>query len=152
MSENVCCFFGHHDAPSDIKPLIREEVARLITEEGINNYLVGNHGAFDGMVYSVLKEAKSLYPQISFNVVPAYMPGKKEEYDFVEPMDTLYPEGLETVPKRFAISWRNDWMLKQSDIIVCYVKHTMGGSDKFVEKAERQGKRVINLHLMRGGK
>ena len=57
----------------------------------------------------------------------------------------MSPEGLEAVPKRFAISLRNDWMLKQSQIVVCYVWHSMGGSGKFVEKAERQGKRIINL-------
>ena len=145
MSESICCFFGHHDASSDVKPLIKAQVEQLITEENICNFLVGNHGAFDGMVYTTLRELRELYPKICFNVVLAYMPSQKEEYNYIDPMDTLYPEGLETVPKRFAISWRNDWMLKQSDIVVCYVRHSMGGSGKFVEKAERQGKRIINL-------
>lgn len=125
--------------------MLRETILSLIAEEGICNFLVGNHGAFDGMVYTVLKELREQYPAICFNVVLAYMPGKKEDYNFVDPMDTLYPEGLEAVPKRFAISWRNDWMLKQSEIVICYVRHYMGGSGKFVEKAERQGKRIINL-------
>ena len=147
MSETVCCFFGHHDTSPDIMPLLREEITSLITKEGVCSFLVGNHGAFDGMVYTILKELREQYPQINFNVVLAYMPGAKEEYNFIDPMDTLYPEGLETVPKRFAISWRNDWMLKQSAIVVCYVRHSMGGSGKFVEKAKRQGKRIINLAL-----
>ncbi len=145
MSDQVCSFFGHHDTSPEVRPKLRETILSLIAEEGIYNFLVGNHGAFDGMVYTVLKELREQYPNICFNVVLAYMPGKKEDYNFVDPMDTLYPEGLEAVPKRFAISWRNDWMLKQSQIVVCYVRHSMGGSGKFVEKAERQGKRIINL-------
>ena len=80
-----------------------------------------------------------------YNVVLAYMPGTTEEYAYAEPMETMFPEGLESVPKRFAISWRNDWMLKNSDCVIAYVKHNFGGSGKFVEKAEHQGKRVINL-------
>ena len=144
-SDQVCCFFGHHDTSSEVKPKLRETILKLVKTEGISNFLVGNHGAFDGMVYTVLKELRDQYSHICFNVVIAYMPGAKEEYSFVDPMDTLYPEGLEAVPKRFAISWRNDWMLKQSQIVVCYVRHSMGGSGKFVEKAERQGKRIINL-------
>ena len=75
------------------------------------------------------------------------MPEKKEEYSYIDPMETLYPEGLESVPRRFAISWRNDWMLKQSDVVVCYVRHSLGGSGKFVEKAIRQKKQVINLAM-----
>lgn len=145
MNDMICCFFGHHDAPSEIKPILKDTISRLIIEEGISNYLVGNHGAFDGMVYTILKELRAKHPHICFNVVLAYMPQKREDYNFVDPMDTLYPEGLESIPKRFAISWRNDWMLKQSEVVICYVRHSMGGSGKYVEKANRQGKRIINL-------
>ena len=33
--------------------------------------------------------------------------------DLIE--NTLLPEGIENVPPRFAISWRNKWMLERSD-------------------------------------
>lgn len=141
----VCCFFGHKDSPSTIKPELRAVVEDLICSGKADSFLVGNHGAFDSMVLSVLRDAKEAHPEISYNVVLAYMPGHKEEYEHIDPMETLYPEGLESVPFRFAISWRNDWMLKESEIVVCYVCHTMGGFGKFMEKAIRQQKEVINL-------
>ena len=141
----VCCFFGHHDAPATIKTDLQKTIAALIEDEGVDSFLVGNHGAFDSMVLSALREAKAAHPHIAYSVVLAYMPSKNEEYTCINPMETVYPEGLESVPRRFAISWRNDWMLKQSDTIVCYVWHSFGGSSKFIEKAKRQNKRIINL-------
>jgi len=140
----VCCFFGHRDTPAAIKDDLYKCVLSLI-ENGTDSFLVGNHGRFDSMVLAVLRQAKEAHPHISYSVVLAYMPEKKEEYSYIDPMETLYPEGLESVPRRFAISWRNDWMLKQSDVVVCYVRHSLGGSGKFAEKAIRQKKQVINL-------
>ena len=67
---------------------------------------------------------------------------KKNEYDSFT--NTVYPEGIETVPKRFAISWRNKWMLKESDYVVTYITHTWRGAAQFAESAKRQ-KNVINL-------
>ena len=59
--------------------------------------------------------------------------------------DTLYPEGLETVPKKFAINKRNEWMILNSDISICYVYKTTGGAAKFKGKAEKKGLRIISL-------
>ena len=57
----------------------------------------------------------------------------------------MYPEGLESVPRRFAISWRNKWMVGESDTVICYIAHSWGGAAQFVELAERKKKTVINL-------
>lgn len=60
--------------------------------------------------------------------------------------DTIFPEGIETVPKRFAISWRNRWMLKQADYVVTYVTHSWGGAAQFAEMAKRQHKKIVNVY------
>ena len=57
----------------------------------------------------------------------------------------MLPEGIEEVHPRFAISWRNKWMLRQSDYVVTYVTHSWGGAAQFAEMAARQGKKVIHL-------
>ena len=59
--------------------------------------------------------------------------------------DTILPEGIVTVHPRFAISWRNKWMLKQSDYVVTYITHSWGGAAQFAEMAERQAKHVVKL-------
>ena len=107
-------------------------------------YYVGNQGQFDAIVYSILRELKTEYPQINYAVVLAYMPGKQTEYD--DYSDTILPEGIESVHPRYAISWRNNWMLKQSEYIVTYVTHPWGGAAQFAEKAKRHGNIVIELN------
>ena len=42
-------------------------------------------------------------------------------------------------------TWRNKWMLKQSDYVVTYITHSWGGAAQFAEIAARQKKTVINL-------
>ena len=95
------------------------------------------------MVYSVLKELKRKFPQIRYTVVLAYMPDEHIKKVYGE--DTLFPDGLESVPKRFAISKRNDWMIQQSGYAVCYVHKITGGAVKFRDKAEKKGLQIIDV-------
>ncbi len=112
---NVCCFFGHRDAPEYIIPEIKSNIKTLITECGVTTFYVGNQGRFDSMVVSVLKEMKNKYPQISYYIVLAYFPKENENYN---EKNTLYPHGIESVPKRFCISWRNNWMIENSQYVI----------------------------------
>ena len=57
----------------------------------------------------------------------------------------LLPEGIESVHPRYAISWRNNWMLRQSDYVVTYITHSWGGAAQFAENAKKQKKVVVNL-------
>jgi hypothetical protein len=71
------------------------------------------------------------------------MPGRKTDYD--DYSDTMLPEGIESVHPHYAISWRNNWLLKQSDYVVTYITHSYGGAHQYFEKAKRQGKYVISI-------
>ena len=85
----------------------------------------------------------SNYPHIRYTVVLAYMPDSyiKEVYG----EDTLFPDGLESVPKKYAISKRNEWMIQHSDYAVCYVHKITGGAAKFREKAEKKGLQIVDV-------
>ena len=135
-------FFGHKDTPKEIEPTLRTTLVDLIENHGATEFYVGNNGNFDTMVRRQLENLSQTYP-ITYNIVLAYLPTKKSEYD--DYTNTIYPEGIETVPKRFAISYRNKWMTQQADTVVTYVTHTYGGAWQFKAMAERQGKIVIEL-------
>ena len=135
-------FFGHKDTPKEIEPTLRTTLVDLIENHGAIKFYVGNNGNFDTMVRRQLENLSQAYP-ITYNVVLAYLPTKKSEYD--DYTNTILPEGIETAPKRFAISWRNKWMIEQADIVVTYVTHSFGGAAQFKAMAERQGKMVIEL-------
>ena len=137
-----CTFFGHRECPDSIKIKLREVLIDLITNHDVDMFYVGNQGQFDSIVLSVLRELKKKFPQINFAVVLAYMPGKQTEYD--DYSNTMLPEGLESVHPRYAISWRNNWMLRQSDCVVTYITHSWGGAAQYTEKARNEGKTIFN--------
>lgn len=139
----ACTFGGHRDSPDFIKTKLREVLVDLIEDHYVDMFYVGNQGRFDAVVRSVLRELKKEYPQINYAVVLAYIPGKQNEYDNYS--DTMLPEGIESVHPRYAISWRNNWMLQQSDYVVTYITHSWGGAAQYAAKAARQGKIVVNL-------
>ena len=138
-----CTFFGHRECPDSVKTILREVLVDLIKDHGVDMFYVGNQGQFDAMVRSTLQELKKVYPQTDYAVVLAYMPGKQTEHD--DYSDTMLPEGIEFVHPRYAISWRNNWMLRQSEYVVTYITHSWGGAAQYVRKAKNQKKIVINL-------
>ena len=141
----TCTFFGHRDAGKEIEPKLREVIVNLIEKQNVTNFYVGNNGQFDFFVRKNLKALQKLYPQIDYAVVLAYMPREKKETEFYDYSDTIFPDGLENVPPRFAISKRNEWMIKNSDYVVTYVKYIVGGAAKFKSLAETKGKKVIEI-------
>ena len=141
----VCTFFGHRDCPDTIKPKLHQVLINLINNHNVDMFYVGNQGRFDAIVRSELRDLQREYPQINYAVVLAYMPGRQTEYE--DHPDTMLPEGIESVHPRYAISWRNNWMLKQSDYVVTYITHAYGGAAQYVKKARQQNKRVFSLSL-----
>lgn len=141
-----CVFFGHKDADSSISPRLREAITKLMLEQGVTDFLVGNNGKFDYIVYKTLKDIKQEYPDITYSVVLAYLPGEKTEYEnYYAEEETLLPDGIEVGPARFAIDRRNKWMVEQADYVITHVTHSWGGAAKFKELSEKKGKTVINI-------
>ena len=135
-------FFGHKDTPKKIEPTLRSTLIDLIENKNVNVFYVGNNGNFDTMVRRQLEDLSHTYP-VTYSVVLAYLPTEKNKYNNLT--NTIYPEGLETFSKRFAISRRNKWMIQQSDIVVTHVTHSFGGAAQFKEMAEKQNKNVVEL-------
>ena len=140
----VVTFFGHKDTPDKVKPLIEQTVERLIEENGNITFLVGTHGSFDRMTQSVLAKVKKRYPNIDCQIVLAYIKTEADEYSQYE-LPTVVPENIELTPKRFAINFRNKYMVEQCDTVICYITHDWGGAYTFTEKARKKGKTIINL-------
>lgn len=141
----VCTFFGHHDCPSWVKPRLQTILIDLIENSGVDTFYVGNQGTFDAIARTVLSELKQIYPHIHYTIVLAYMPQHNSTLGKEYEANTMLPEGIENVPRHFAIIWRNKWMLRQAEYVVAYVVHSFGGAVQFVEMAQKQEKTVIHL-------
>ncbi len=139
----ICTFFGHKTVPREIEGQLRRLLSHLIVNQKVDMFYVGNQGNFDVMVRNVLRSMKRQYPHIRYGVVLAQIPSERLALDWAE--ETLFPEGMENVPPRYAIDRRNMWMLNQATFVVTYVTRTVGGAFKFKELAYKRGKKVINV-------
>ena len=141
----VCTFFGHKDAPTTAGNLLLPVLIDLIENKNVTLFYVGNNGNFDNLVRKNLKMLKNEYPEIDYAVVLSALPVKKKIYPEEDYSDTIFPDILEKTPPKYAISKRNLWMINESDYVVAYVEHTIGGAAQFMETAMKKGKTVINL-------
>ena len=136
-----CTFFGHRDCPSSIKEKLHEEIERLISHHRVNTFYVGTQGNFDRMTYAALVELRKRYQHIKVYRVLAYMPKPGDN----DTADTIVPEGIENARPRYAIVYRNNWMIDHSDYVIAYVTHTFGGAYQAVERARKKGKITIQI-------
>ena len=115
-------------------------ITQVLIEQGATTFYLGGYGAFDNLAASVLRAQKKRYPQIEMILVLAYLETTKDTsgYD-----STVYPP-LETVPRRFAISHRNRWMVESADVVVAYVLHDWGGAATTLRHASRKKKKIIS--------
>lgn len=116
----------------------------LIENKNVDRFYVGSQGEFDCLVKNKLIKLKKIYPKITFDVVLAYMPRKKDVYTNCDSFNTIYPEGLELVHPKYAISKRNLWMIENADYVITHVVRD-GGAAKFKRIAEKRGLTVINI-------
>ena len=132
-----CTFFGHKDAPDGLSIKLEQMIFKVMQENKIDHFYVGNRGSFDYLVQKVLSKM-----QIDYSIVVSSL------NEYVNPnyrSKTIYPEGLEKGLPRFAICRSNEWMIKNSDIVIAYMKYQSSNCAKWVEKAQKRGLRIINL-------
>ncbi len=105
MKNKTCCLIGHSQISRDIFALVEGAVERHIIEYGVRDFLVGNYGEFDRLGAAVVKEAKTRFPDVKLYLMLPYLPEKGRALPDREGYDGfLYPEGMEGVPYRWAIS------------------------------------------------
>ncbi len=136
-----CTFFGHRNAPYSIKGKLKETIESL-AKDGYECFFVGNSGTFDLLVQSVLAELKNENKIKKYRIVLSYIDeralGENQE-------ETVFLEGQESVLPKFAISKRNEWMIKNSNVAVVYLVDATSNSAKWVERARRKSLKIINL-------
>lgn len=136
----IITFCGHDNVPDSnkVKQWLANALDQFLYEDEIICYL-GGYGAFDRVAASVVRQKQKSNPAVQAVLVIPYLNRKYDErgYDY-----TLFPP-LESVPPRYAISKRNEWMVAQADVVIAYVTHGWGGAAKTLEYARAKRKRVI---------
>lgn len=140
MEDKTCFFIGSRYSSDSIKEKLAEVIENHITEYGVTTFTVGHYGNFDGLVKRVLLEAKKQHQEIQLYLLAPYALTLQNEVP--EGFDgTFYPDGLETVPFRYAIVEANRYMIKSSDYLIAHPG--CGKSGGFVEYAKRREKKGL---------
>lgn len=132
--DGKCCFFiGHREADERLPHRLESVIERLITEENVRYFYVGGYGGFDRIAAAAVKKGKQQHPDITLMLVLPYHPAerpieKPPGYD-----GPYYPEGLEKMPRSFAIVKANQLMVDNCDWLICYVRHGASNSRNLLE-------------------
>lgn len=134
----LCFFIGHRDASSSLMPQLESAVKKHITDYGVTDFVVGQYGAFDRMAARAVIEAKKVFPNITLSILLPYHPSERkvhapEGYD-----STFYPPGMESVPRRFAITQANQYMIRHCDYLIAYAWQSASNAKRFLEFARHQ--------------
>lgn len=136
----IITFCGHDNVSEICK--VREWLCAVLDqfmhEKSIIFYL-GGYGGFDRLAASVVRQKQKVNPTAQSVLIIPYINRKYDAsgYDY-----TLFPP-LESVPPRYAILKRNEWMVAQADVVIAYVTHGWGGAGKTLEYARTKRKTVI---------
>lgn len=136
---NIRFFTGHREADERLFPIMVNTIERLVVSEGVTCFYVGGYGGFDRIAASAVKRAKQRHPEVLLMLVLPYHPAERPveiPYGFD---GTYYPEGMESVPRRFAIVQANRRMVDGADWLIAYVRHGASNSRKILEYAQKQG-------------
>lgn len=142
----ITCFMtGNHDAPQEIYPKILTEVKRHIAEFGVEEFFVGAYGSFDRMARQAVDEAKRTYPHVRLTLVMHYLNSRKYESIQREFDGSIYPDGLEGTPKRFAIARGNRIMAEKADFLITYSANTAGSTRRLLDFATEKDMKITEI-------
>ena len=145
----VVTFCGHSSfiETKEYEKRIISLLQQLVGDKSADIYL-GGYGNFDSFAYECCKKYKITHQNISILFITPYITESyqknhleylKEKYD-----EIIYP-GIEKTPLRFAITYRNKWMVDKADSVICYISQSFGGAYKTYQYAVRKKKAIYNI-------
>ena len=144
----IITFCGHSNF--SFSDTTKEELKNLLIGKIRKNptckFYLGGYGDFDSLCLLTLRELKTDFPNIELLFITPYLDSNysklqlaKYHYD-----DVIFPP-IESVPRKFAILKRNEWMVDSADLVIAYVKYSWGGAAKTLEYAKRKKVPLVNI-------
>ncbi len=136
----IVAFFGHREIyeTERVCAWVDNMVEKLVVHKPLI-FFHGGYGTFDHIAEHILWRKKEKYSHIRSCLISAY-PNLSKDHPLCD--EIIYP-GLESVPQRYAITYRNRYMAEQADIILAYQTHAWGGASAAISYARKLQKTVI---------
>ena len=139
----VITFCGHSTFCKTAE--IEEQLLSILQSQVGNDHVdfyLGGYGSFDSFARECCRKFQSEHTNASLVFVTPYLEIDKFKQDLYD--ESVYPP-LEDKPRKFAISYRNKWMVENADLVIAYVNHSSGGAYTTYQHAKRKKKQIINL-------
>jgi hypothetical protein len=109
-------------------------------------FYIGRDGEFDVFAASLIKKFQKNTENTNTELI-LVLPYLKKDIEYYEKYYNaiVLPECIEKVHPKKAITRRNEWMIENCDMLICYAKHKNGGAYTVWKYAEKLHKRIINL-------
>ena len=141
-------FCGHSNClfSDEEKEKLKQLLIKEIRKNPTCKFYLGGYGDFDSLCLRTLRELKKEFQSIELIFITPYLDKNYSKLEFAKYHydDVIFPP-LESVPRKFAILKRNEWMVNEADLVIAYVMYSWGGAAKTLEYAKRKKKTIINL-------
>ena len=142
----TCSSFGHRfvlDIKS-VKEQLKTLLEKMITQEGVDTFYLGEQGDFEIIAAEVLNELKPTYPFIQRIEILCFAEqlnrNSKIQSDAFD-----YLDELDLCKRRARTIKRNQWVIDNSDILIFYVNTPYGGAYQSYLYAKKKKKDIVNL-------
>ena len=142
----TCSFFGHRfvlDIKS-VKEQLKTLLEKMITQEGVDIFYLGEQGDFEIIAAEVLNELKPTYPFIQRIEVICFAE-QLQRNGKIKSDGFEYLDELDRCKRKARIIKRNQWVIDNSDILVFFVHSPYGGAYQSYLYAKKKNKQIINL-------
>ena len=146
----IITFCGHSNClfNNDVKEQLKNILLDKIIKNPTCKFYLGGYGDFDSLCLRTLIELKKEFQDIELIFITPYIDKNYSKLEFAKYHydDVIFPP-LESVPRKFTILKRNEWMVEEADLVIAYVMYSWGGAAKTLEYAKRKKKQIINLAI-----
>ncbi len=141
------CGHGKFSYCKDDEARLLEYLENRISGQDVEFYF-GADGSFDSFVLSCCRKYKEQHGNARLIFVTPYisLEYQRSHIDYIADKcdEIIYPD-LERVLPKFAIIYRNRYMVDKCDILVSYVNREYGGAYKTYSYAMKKNKEIYNL-------
>lgn len=120
----IITFLGHSNClfNDDIKKQLKNILVDEINKNPTSKFYLGGYGDFDGLCLRTLRELKNDFPTIEILFITPYLDKNYSKLELAKYYydDVIFPP-IESVPRKFAILKRNEWMVEQANLVIAYV-------------------------------
>lgn len=147
--KKICTFTGHGKIiyGNEIYTVLTDHIERLICDEEICEFWVGNYGNFDAMAANAVKALREIYPIKLCLVVPYITHTMHQNNAYYNKTfdEIIVCDVPPDTPKRAYIPLCNKYMADMASVLLCYVKYNTGGAFQTFKYAKEKNIKIINL-------